>query len=431
MNVRLNIDLGELDGESEELYAYAHLANVACGGHAGDGPSIDEAIERCIERGTDCGAHPSYPDRANFGRAALQIAANALRSHVATQCELLLERTERAGVCVTHVKPHGALYHDAHRDPGIAAACVAGAVEALGYDIAVIGPAGGALHVAATEAGLAYWREGFADRGMRRDGSLVPRGQPGDVVSDPRAAAARARALVDSGDVETICVHGDSPGAESLARAVREVLDVANRTDTGGAIAKRFGDSAIRIALPATVAARATMAAWRALPDVRDVVWAGTSAGVLFKRAVRDSDIAACARAVVRGAEPLPAQTHTLRVRYDGEDLREIAAYTSRTIDEVVALHAGTTYTVRMLGFLPGFAYLGDVDERIAIPRRAHPRTRVPANAVAIAGRYTGVYPFASAGGWNLVGTAIDGTMFDPAAGPRFGVGDRVTFVRA
>jgi UPF0271 protein len=123
------------------------------------------------------------------------------------------------------VKPHGALYHDAANDLSVAAAILFGAREALGHDIIVIGPPHGVMCEAAVQCDLAYLREGFADRTMLPDGSLVPRSEPNALISDPNAAAAQARALV--GKVDTICVHADTPGALAIARTVRAVLDAS------------------------------------------------------------------------------------------------------------------------------------------------------------------------------------------------------------
>jgi UPF0271 protein len=225
--VDLNIDLGELPDEPEELYAWAHIANVACGGHAGDATSIAEALRRCKAHGTRVGAHPSYPDRAGFGRRAMAMAPDALRASVREQCLLLATAARALAVPVTSLKAHGALYHAASRDPAIARAVLDGAIDALGDGLVVLGPEGGALATLACEAGLTYAREGFADRGTRADGTLVPRGQPGALILDPSEAAGVARRLAASGRFETLCVHGDTPGAVAIARAVREALEGA------------------------------------------------------------------------------------------------------------------------------------------------------------------------------------------------------------
>ncbi|HEX2571585.1 MAG TPA: LamB/YcsF family protein [Polyangia bacterium] len=221
----LNIDLGELPDEPESLYQAAHLANIACGGHAGDERSMALALDRCRRHGTAAGAHPSYVDREGFGRRRLEIAPGDLTQAVHLQCARLAEAAHRVSLPIRHVKPHGALYHAAHADAAVARAVIEGAVAALGRDLVVLGPAGGALAEAARAAGLGYAVESFADRATRADGSLVPRDQPGALITDAAAAAARAWALAQAGQVDTLCVHGDTPGAEAIARAVREALD--------------------------------------------------------------------------------------------------------------------------------------------------------------------------------------------------------------
>jgi UPF0271 protein len=219
------MDLGELPDESEELYASAQVANIACGGHAGDDASMRRALELCRAHGVRLGAHPSYPDRSGFGRRPLTMSAKALRDSIAHQCAQLASIAREYGASIVFVKPHGALYHDARRDDALAEALIGGARRALGANFTMIGPAWGACSRASTRAHLAYAREGFADRAIRPDGSLVPRDEPGALVLDPAIAAERARAIGSSGEVDTICVHGDTPGAAGIARAVRAALD--------------------------------------------------------------------------------------------------------------------------------------------------------------------------------------------------------------
>ncbi len=154
----------------------------------------------------------------------MTMTAHALRAEVATQCDALGDLAARANVALFSVKPHGALYHAANEDMSIAQSVVGGAVEALGYEISMIGPPRGALAMACEEAGIALLGEGFADRAMRPDGSLVPRSEPGALITDASRAAEQARVLVRSGTFRTLCVHGDTPGAEAIARAVREAL---------------------------------------------------------------------------------------------------------------------------------------------------------------------------------------------------------------
>ncbi|HEU0031916.1 MAG TPA: LamB/YcsF family protein [Kofleriaceae bacterium] len=220
--MHLNLDAGELASESEELWRLADIVCVACGGHAGDATSMTRVVRCCADAGPRLGAHPSYPDREGFGRRTLELAPASAAAIVAEQCTALASIAQTYGRAVEYVKPHGALYHDAARSEELADAVVRGATAALGRTITVIGPAVGALRVAAIASGLRYAREGFADRALRADGMLVPRGEPGAVLEDLAAIRAQVRALVPK--VDTICVHGDTPNAIAIARAVREVL---------------------------------------------------------------------------------------------------------------------------------------------------------------------------------------------------------------
>jgi UPF0271 protein len=193
-----------------------------------------------------------------------------------------------------------------------------------------------------------------------------------------------------------------------------------------------FGDAAFRVRLPDDEGdRRALLAALRAHDRVVDAVVTERHALVTFDPAAAPEGLEAVFDAAIHGAAPSPAavRDHVVRVRYDGEDIAAVAAAIGRTPPEVIALHAGRPYTVASIGFLPGFAYLQGLDPSLVVARRATPRPRVPARSVAIAGPYTGVYPFASPGGWNLLGTAVDFTPFDAEGGARLALGDRVTFV--
>lgn len=222
-SVILNIDAGELETEPEELYALADLVHVACGGHAGDDRSMERVVRACARLGTRVGAHPSYEDREGFGRRALDVAPEVLGQQIEAQCSRLRVIAERLGVAVTSAKPHGALYHAANASEETARAALAGIRRALG-DVPVVGPPRGHIADVARATDITLMREAFADRGVRADGSLVPRGEPGALVHDPVVAADRARVLSADPNVETICIHGDTEGSIAIARAVREAL---------------------------------------------------------------------------------------------------------------------------------------------------------------------------------------------------------------
>jgi UPF0271 protein len=191
-----------------------------------------------------------------------------------------------------------------------------------------------------------------------------------------------------------------------------------------------FGDAALLAARPAGIKARALVSALRACPGVTDAVVTEDRVCVHFEPREPPRGLEnAFARAT---AEPHAddATEHLLRARYDGPDLAEIAAHAALSTDEVARLHAARTYEVLLVGFLPGFAYLGGLDPRLDVPRRPSPRPRVDARSIGIAAGYTAVYPFASPGGWSLIGQVVDGELFSATNGARLRLGDRVRFER-
>jgi UPF0271 protein len=235
--VDLNVDAGE-GGDDAALVALATSVNVACGLHAGDAPTMAATVAAAARAGCALGAHPSYPDREGFGRRAMGRGPAEIRADVLYQLGALGGICRAAGVAVRHVKVHGALYHGAWRDRQIAEA-VARAIAAYDPRLWVYAPPGSALEAAAAGVGLRVAREGFADRGVPAQGGLLSRGTPGAVLADPAAAAARAvrwaregRVQAVSGavidwPVDTLCVHGDTPEAAAVLRAVRGALEAA------------------------------------------------------------------------------------------------------------------------------------------------------------------------------------------------------------
>jgi UPF0271 protein len=222
-SIDLNADVGEGVGDDGALLEVVTSANVACGFHAGDDETMRRTCAAAVAAGVAIGAHPGYRDRAGFGREERGTPPAVIRDEVAEQLAALAAHAAAAGGPVTHVKPHGALYHRCSGDPEAAAALVA-AVRDAGVP-AVVGAPGSALLRAAADAGLHAVPEGFADRAYRGDGTLVPRSEPGAVLG-VEAAAAQAVRLAATG-LGTLCVHGDTEGAVELARAVRAALEDA------------------------------------------------------------------------------------------------------------------------------------------------------------------------------------------------------------
>lgn len=414
----LNIDLGERPDEPVELWAHAQWANVACGGHAGDEASVARACELARIHGTQLGAHPSYEDRENFGRVSLSLSPGEVEDSVHRQCRALAEAAGRAGVRVVHVKPHGALYHDATTSKALARAVIDGARRAIQAPT-IVGPPGSLLLRLAREAGLAVAAEGFADRGYLPDGSLVPRSQPGALLTEPEQAAEQARRLADSNRFQTLCVHSDTPNALAIARAVRRAILMK---------LEMLGDGAWRVVLPERSHRLKACERLRALPHVVDALVTDRHAMVRFDPRRPPPDPRALLASLPDEMDG-DIREHVVRVSYDGPDLDEVAELCGIGRAEVVERHFAQTYAVDLVGFLPGFGYLGPLDEVLAAaPRRSAPRPRVPALSVAIASGRTAIYPFSSPGGWQILGTAVGFRPFDPDKGAILRLGDRVRF---
>jgi UPF0271 protein len=230
--VDLNADLGESYGrwtlgDDGSLLPLITSANIACGFHAGDPLTLRRTVALAVDSGVVIGAQVSYPDLVGFGRRRMDVEPAELEADILYQVSALDGISRVAGAGVRYVKPHGALYHRTLTDEGQARAAAA-AVAAYSTDLAVVTMAGSVLAGAAADAGLRVVAEGFADRAYTPGGRLVPRGEPGAVLTDVASVAAQAVRLVSAGTVHTLCLHGDTPGAVGFARAVREALAAAD-----------------------------------------------------------------------------------------------------------------------------------------------------------------------------------------------------------
>jgi 5-oxoprolinase (ATP-hydrolysing) subunit A len=242
----LNSDLGEgyghwALGDDAALLGVVTSANVACGFHAGDPATIDRTVRTATEHGVAIGAQVSYPDLVGFGRREIDVAPDDLTADVLYQIGALEAFARAAGSRVRYVKPHGALYNRIARDP-VQAAAVVEAIHRYDPTLPLLTLPGSAAMRAAEDAGIPAVGEGFADRAYTGEGRLVSRREPGAVLHDPGRVAARAVVMATEGRVETVdggevavevrslCVHGDTPGAVDLAKAVRAALDEAGVT---------------------------------------------------------------------------------------------------------------------------------------------------------------------------------------------------------
>lgn len=234
--VDLNADLGEGAGHDDELLALVTSANIACGFHAGDAETMHGSIEAARDRKVAVGAHPSLFDRENFGRKELPVKSDEVFDAVVYQLGIFQAIAEAANVRPNHVKPHGALYNMAMRDRELANA-IGRAIAQMDAKLILFAPQNSELARAGTTNGLQIAHEVFADRNYLSDGSLVPRARPDALLHDPEEAAARVVRMLREGKVrsvdgvdvdvraETVCLHGDKPGAVDFARALKSRLE--------------------------------------------------------------------------------------------------------------------------------------------------------------------------------------------------------------
>ncbi len=223
--IDLNCDMGELEDARHEAALMQHItsANIACGGHAGDESTMERTVRLALAGGVRIGAHPGYPDRANFGRLEMPMTPAEIEGTVLEQIRRLDTVVQRLGGRIVHVKPHGALYNVAVRDAGVARAIAAGVAQ-WNRTAPIFGLAGSPMLDVWREMEMTPVAEAFADRRYEPDGTLRPRKYPDALITDPDAAALQAVRLARSGTAQTICVHGDTPGAVEILKACRAAL---------------------------------------------------------------------------------------------------------------------------------------------------------------------------------------------------------------
>jgi UPF0271 protein len=234
-SIDLNADLGEEVGDDAAMLALVTSANIACGAHAGGPEAMFAALTVARDCGVVAGAHPGFADRANFGRVAVPMSAAEAGRLVAHQLGAACGVAALTGTRIAYVKLHGALYNLAAGDADLSQAICA-AVRAVDASLALLCLSGSVTERVARDRGMAVAAEVFADRAYRADGRLLPRDQPGAVIHDPAAVLARVQGMLATGRVtavdgtvlplavDSLCVHGDTPGAVALARALRAAI---------------------------------------------------------------------------------------------------------------------------------------------------------------------------------------------------------------
>lgn len=237
MRIDLNCDMGEGMPNDAALMPYISSANIACGFHAGDEHTMKSTVKLCKDFGVRIGAHPSFPDRANFGRTMMEMSPEEIYKMVREQIQVLHKHASALGEKIHHVKPHGALYNASAKDPAIAKA-IAQAVFDEDPNALLFGLSGSYSLAAAEALGLKTAHEVFGDRAYQADGSLVPRNQAHACLDQTEEVINQVKRMVQKGEVQaisgeiiplridTICLHGDGPHALAFAQVIRELLDL-------------------------------------------------------------------------------------------------------------------------------------------------------------------------------------------------------------
>ena len=238
--IDLNCDMGEFpqaiaDGTQEALMPFLTSVNIACGGHAGDEATMTATVEQALRQKVAIGAHPGYGDRKNFGRLELDLPLKDITNSVAEQVRSLATIAAACGTHLTHVKPHGALYNQAAKNRDIAHAIAKG-IARWSREVVLVGLAGSSMLNVFRDAGFSVAAEAFADRRYERDGTLRSRKFPDALICDPSEAGQQAQNIVEKGraiacdgteinvNAQTLCIHGDTPGAAQIAAAVAQTL---------------------------------------------------------------------------------------------------------------------------------------------------------------------------------------------------------------
>lgn len=231
MHIDLNCDMGEIpahiaDGTQESLMRSITSVNIACGGHAGDARAMRSTIEQALRWSLTIGAHPGYPDRENFGRLEMDLQLDQIETSIFEQVRALAAIATEYATSMVHVKPHGALYNQAVNRPDLAAAIARG-VARFSKDVVLVGLAGSRMLDVFRDCGFRVAAEAFADRTYEADGTLRSRKFDDALIKDPAAAAAQAVRIARENRAQTICIHGDTPGAAKIAEHVAAALQAA------------------------------------------------------------------------------------------------------------------------------------------------------------------------------------------------------------
>ena len=441
--ININCDLGEGMANDSLIMPHIQSCTIACGGHAGDRESIRKTIQLAQKHKIKIGVHPSYPDRKSFGRKTMDISVEELEKSLREQLDVFFEVSNEEGADIHHLKLHGALYNDAANDEILARLVV----DILrDYPILKLyAPFRSQLSNVASE-GIEIVPEGFVDRRYEADLSLRSRSQEDAVIKNSAEAIQQLQQMLQGTiqvnqeimelEAKTYCIHGDNPNVLAILKAIQKELYPRIRSFGNNAILLEWWDE-ISEELQLKILNAQKFIEENYADQILEMVPAYQSLAVYLGPEVEQQNVLEDLSKVEFWKLKPTKRNSTMwavPVCYEKEfatDLAAMCAAKKMDREALIALHTSRSYPIHFMGFLPGFIYLGKLDERLHHPRKADPELRVPGGSVAIGGAQTGIYPQQSPGGWHIIG-ATPANLFE-AKGEKpapWKAGDRIRFVR-
>lgn len=432
--LHINCDVGEGVDNEEILMPYLNACNIACGGHAGDIETMHTVVQLAKKYQVEIGAHPSYPDRENFGRISVDMAEAEFIKTIQTQISNLEKIVVLHGAKIIHIKPHGALYNDVAKSEEKAQLFLK-AISQYKDKYKLYIPYNSVIEKLALEQNFEVYYEAFADRNYNDDLTLVSRKKRNAVLTEIGEIIQHVSSLKNEEKVQTIstkkftlksntfCVHSDTLNAIEIVQQLYTHFNEENTVaKTKFPVYKPYGNSGVLLTWEARMTPNVLTEVLEfkakvlklGIKVIVELIQSNNSLLIIYdKKIIKFKTLQHLLERLI-SLESDKIQTETsycweVPVCYDavfGIDLEEIAQKNRLTIDEIIELHTTPKYQVFSIGFLPGFLYLGGLDKRLHIDRKSTPRLEVKKGAVGIGGMQTGIYPKSSPGGWQILGNS-------------------------
>ncbi|WP_298511975.1 5-oxoprolinase subunit PxpB [uncultured Kordia sp.] len=432
--IHINCDVGEGVGNEELLMPYINACNIACGGHAGDDETMGEVVLLAKKYQVEIGAHPSYPDRENFGRISIHMASAEFIKTIQNQIGNLEEIVAFHAAKIVHIKPHGALYNDVAKSEERAQLFLK-AISKYKDKYKLYVPYNSVIETLALEQNFEVIYEAFADRNYNDDLTLVSRKKDDAVLTEIGAIIPHVSLLKNEQKVltiskqkitlksDTFCVHSDTLNAIKIVQQLYTYFNSEKQhSKPTFPTIKAYGNTGILLTWEAKMTSEVLKNVLECkekllnfnIEVLLDIIQSNNSLLIIYDNNKIDFKTLQHLLERLFSLKSDKIQTPTqfcweVPVCYDatfGIDLEEIAQKNKLSIAEIITLHTAPKYQIFSIGFLPGFLYLGGLDKRLHIDRKPTPRLEVKKGAVGIGGMQTGIYPKSSPGGWQILGNS-------------------------